>query len=453
MKGVIFLNTNENLSLSKGTSPATSPPKASRTSPSLTFIVVACCFLAIMAEGYDVGIYGAVLSSLMADKAWSLTPVHAGLIGSYALIGMMVGNVLVGTLSDLIGRKWSLITCVGVFSITMALSAMATTPEMLGVFRFLGGLALGGAMPLATSLTIEYSPTHRRTLMNALMFSGFPIGGVLGVILSLLFLNDYGWRLLFWIGIVPLLLVPILIWKLPESINFLLSRNRTKEAQAICDKYQIELPTIEKSTGGSNEKAKWTAVFLLFSKPYLRSTFFFWITFFMGLLLVYGLSTWLPKLMYEAGYPLGSSLSLLLTLNITSTFGALGAALAADRWGSKRVISIAYFAAGISLALLSLRPPSLLLYPLIGIAGIGSTGIMIILSAYITKYFPGHIRTTALGWASGVGRVGAACGPILGGLLLAWQVDMSVNFYIFALAGIIASLSILLVPIEKDRLI
>lgn len=105
-----------------------------------------------------------VLSSLLSDQTWSLTPVHAGLIGSYALIGMMIGNVLIGTLSDLIGRKWSLITYIAVFSITMGLSAAATTPELLGMFRFIGGVALGGAMPLATSLTIEYSPAHRRLL-------------------------------------------------------------------------------------------------------------------------------------------------------------------------------------------------------------------------------------------------------------------------------------------------
>ncbi|MED1794670.1 MFS transporter [Brevibacillus nitrificans] len=447
------MNHNENLSLQEAPNSSASPPQATRTSQSITFLVVACCFLAILAEGYDVGIYGAVLSSLMADKSWSLSPVQAGLIGSYALIGMMIGNVLIGTLSDLIGRKWSLITCIGVFSITMGLAAMAATPDMLGAIRFIGGLALGGAMPLATSLTIEYSPAHRRSLMNAIMFSGFPIGGILGVIFSLLFLSDYGWRFLFWLGLIPLLLLPILIWKLPESINFLLSRNRLEEARAICTKYQFDMPKIESSTQGTSEKTKWSNVILLFSKPYLQSTFFFWITFFMGLLLVYGLSTWLPKLMFQAGYPLGSSLSLLMMLNITSTIGALGAGLAADRWGSKRVISIAYFAAGISLALLSFKPPTLLLYPLIGIAGIGSTGIMIILSAYITKYFPGNIRTTALGWASGVGRVGASCGPILGGLLLSWQVDLSWNFYIFALAAIIASLAILFVPVEKDRLI
>ncbi|OIK10876.1 MFS transporter [Bacillus sp. MUM 116] len=429
------------------------PKNPTRTVKSLTALVVFCCFLAIMSEGYDLGIYGAVLSSLLADKNWTLTPVQAGLIGSYALIGMLLGNILIGTLSDIIGRKWSLITCLAIFSLTMGLSAMASSPEMLGIVRFVGGIALGGAMPMATAMTIEYSPTNRRSLMNAIMFSGYSIGGVLGVVFSLLFLNAYGWRFLFWLGMSPIVLVPILIWKLPESLDFLISRNRKEEAEVICRKYQINQPAIQKVESRTETNAKWGAIALLFSKHYLRTTVFFWLTFFMGLLLVYGLNTWLPKMMIQAGYPLGSSLRLLLTLNFTSALGALGAGAAADRWGSKRVISIAYFAAAASIALLSLKPPALLLYPLIGIAGIGSTGILIILSAYITKYFPTHARGTALGWASGVGRIGASCGPILGGLLLSWKVDINVNFYIFAIAALIASISILFIPVEKDRLI
>ncbi|MBP1965012.1 MFS transporter [Paenibacillus aceris] len=447
------MNTNENLSLNENSEPAVPLQKSTRTAQSLTALVVVCCFLTIMAEGYDLGIYGAVISSLLADKTWTLTPVQAGLIGSYALIGMIIGNVIVGTLSDLIGRKWSLITCIGIFSISMGLSAMATSPEMLGVIRFVGGISLGGAMPIATTLTIEYAPIHRRSLMNAIMFSGYPIGGILGAVLSLFFLNDYGWRFLFWLGLTPIVLVPFLIWKLPESVNFLVSRNRKEEAEVICKKYQIDLPVIQHTESKTGPKTSWSSVAFLFSKPYLRTTAFFWVTFFMGLLLVYGLSTWLPKMMVQAGYPLGSSLSLLVMLNFTAAIGALGAGAAADRWGSKRVISIAYIAAAVSIALLSLKPPTVLLYPLIGIAGIGSTGILIILNAYLTKYFPTYARSTALGWASGVGRIGASCGPILGGLLLAWKVDFNVNFYIFALAALIASISILLVPVEKDRLI
>lgn len=447
------MRNNENLSINEEGVPAAIPQKSIRTPQTLTAIVVVCCFLTIMAEGYDLGIYGAVMSSLLADKAWTLTPVQAGLIGSYALIGMMLGNVLVGTISDIIGRKWSLIICLTIFSVTMGLCAMASSPEMLGIFRFVGGVALGGAMPIATAMTIEFSPPHRRSLMNAIMFSGYPIGGVLGVLLSLVFLGDYGWRFLFWLGMTPIIIVPILIWKFPESLNYLVARNRTKEAEAISMRYQIDLSAVQKPEGRTETKSKWNAVSLIFSKIYLRTTAFFWLTFFMGLLLVYGLSTWLPKMMVQAGYPLGSSLTLLLMLNITSAIGALGAGAAADRWGSKRVISIAYFAAAVSIALLSLKPPTLLLYPLIGIAGIGSTGILIILSAYITKYFPTHVRGTALGWASGVGRLGASCGPILGGLLLSWKVDINVNFYIFALAALIASISILFIPVEKDRLI
>jgi len=425
-----------------------------RTSASLTALVVTCCFLIIMAEGYDLGIYGAVLPKLLEYKEWALTPVQAGAIASYALVGMLIGAVLVGTITDLIGRKWTLISCLAIFSITMGLAAMASTPELFGLSRFIGGIALGGCIPTASALTVEYSPAHRRSLLYAIMYAGYPIGGVLGALLSLLYLNEYGWRFLFWLGLIPVILVPFLIWKLPESISFLLSRRRDQEAEAICRKYQIELPTVQQEDQHKPvSQSKLSAISILFSKTYLRATIFFWITFFMGLLLVYGLNTWIPKLMVKAGYPLGSSLSLLIMLNFTAAIGALIAGVAADRWGSKRVISVSYFLAGVSIALLSSKPSTLFVYALIGIAGFGSTGTTLILNAYITKYFPTHARATALGWALGFGRLGAISGPILGGLLMAWQVDINTNFYIFALAGFIASISTRFIPKEKGGMI
>ncbi len=281
------------------------------------------------------------------------------------------------------------------------------------------------------------------------MYAGYPIGGVLGAVLSLFFLDEYGWRFLFWLGLIPLIFVPFFIWLLPESISFLQSRNRREQAQAICQKYQMEIPKEEIIEEQPAIKNKWNAVTILFSKGYLKATIYFWITFFMGLLLIYGLNTWLPKLMVQAGYPLGSSLSLLVMLNITAAIGGLIGGIASDYWGSKLVITISYFLAAVSIALLSINPPTFLLYTLIGIAGFGSIGTTLILNAYITKYFPTHARATALGWALGFGRLGAISGPILGGLLLTWKVNTTINFFIFALAGLLASLFAFLIPKEK----
>lgn len=135
---------------------------------SITKLVVFICWLAILADGYDLGIYGAVLPKLLEDKSWALSPAHAGTIASYALFGMFIEAILVGTITDLIGRKWTLICCLALFSITMGLAAIAPSPELFGLSRFIGGIGLGGVIPTASALTVEYSPKKGNLLFMLL---------------------------------------------------------------------------------------------------------------------------------------------------------------------------------------------------------------------------------------------------------------------------------------------
>lgn len=416
--------------------------------PKATFVVVVLCWFAMLADGYDLGIYGAVLPALMEYKDWSMTPAQAGAIGSYALMGMLIGAIFVGTVTDMIGRKLTLIFCIALFSLSMCFVALSTSPEMFGFFRFIGGLGLGGVIPTASALTIEYSPVQHRSKLYAIMYTGYPIGGVLGALFSMFFLEDYGWRLMFWLGVTPLLVIPFIIKFLPESISFLLAKKKFAAAESIAQKFQLPKEFIQNnmrddSKGTTN---KFAAIASLFTRKNIRATMFFWVTFFLGLLMIYGLSTWLPKMMREAGYPLGPSLGFLLMLNLSAAIGALIAGTAADRFGSKKIISLSYFLAGISIALLSIKSSMLLVYCLVGIAGFGTIGTTLILNAYISKYFDAENRATALGWALGFGRIGAISGPILIGFFMSSNFDFSLNFYLFAVAGVLASITILFIP-------
>ncbi|WP_407635570.1 MFS transporter [Effusibacillus pohliae] len=427
--------------------------QADKSMPAITLLVVGICWFTIFGEGYDLGIYGAVLPALMEYKEWSLSPAQAGAIGSYALIGMLVGAVCVGTITDLIGRKKTLAFCVSLFSVMMSLAAMASSPEMFGLYRFIAGIGCGGLIPTASALTIEYTPVKRRSMMYAFMYSGYSIGGVLAALLSMFFLQEYGWRLMFWIGAVPILFVPFILKFLPESIGFLIAKKRYTEAENIANRFNISIESITEyqSNQGAESKNKFSAVTALFSRQNIRATVFFWITFFMGLLMIYGLGTWLPKMMKQAGYPLGSSIGFLLVLNLSAAIGGMVAGAAADRWGSQKVISISYLLAGISIALLSVKSSMVVVYSLVGIAGFGTIGTTLILNAYISKYFSAENRATALGWALGFGRIGAIIGPLLGGLFMTWKLDLSWNFYVFALAGIIASMAVLFIPKYRAR--
>ncbi|MFS0647564.1 MFS transporter [Siminovitchia sp. 179-K 8D1 HS] len=418
----------------------------SNSIPRISYLVVFMCWFCMFAEGYDLAIYGAVLPALLEYPAWSLSPAQGGTIASYALIGMLIGAVCVGTLTDIFGRKKILVFCLSLFSIMMALSAIAPSPELFSSFRFIAGLGCGGIIPTASALTIEYSPIKRRSLMYAIMYTGYAFGGVFSALVSMLFLQEYGWQLMFWFGAVPILAVPLIIKNMPESIDFLIAKNRTAEAESIAKRYNISLESIIQKQSNKEPEKKSNNVAALFSKRYIRATMFFWITFFLGLFMIYGLTTWLPKLMREAGYPLGSSLGLLLMLNLSAVAGSLLAGIAADQWGSKRVIFISYLLAGISISLLSIKTSMFILYGLVGIAGFGTIGTTLILNAYISKYFDAKNRATALGWALGFGRIGAILAPILVGLFMSWNFNLSMNFYLFAMAGLLASISILCIP-------
>lgn len=416
--------------------------------PGITILVVTLCCFAMFSEGYDLAIYGAVLPALLQDHQWALSPALAGSIGSYALMGMLIGAVLAGTITDIFGRKKVMALCITFFSISMAVAAMAPTPLIFAIVRFLGGLALGGIIPTASALTIEYSPIKRRSLMYAIMYTGYSLGGVFSAAMSMALLQEYGWRVMFWIGAIPILVVPFILKFLPESLEFLIAKNRKAEAEKIAKRYNIAMDSIVKNQMNKvhEEKNNSGAVAALFSKNNIRATILFWITFFMGLFTIYGLTTWLPQMMRSSGYPLGSSISFLLMLNFSAAVGAILAGMAADRWGSKRVISISYILAGLSIALLSVKSSMLIVYGLVGVAGFGTIGTTLILNAFISKYFSTEIRGTALGWALGFGRIGAILGPILAGLFISWHFDLSTSFYVFASAAAIAAVSVIFIP-------
>ena len=199
-----------------------------------TLGVVAICFVTIVFDGYDLIVYGTVVPALLEHGDWNLTTVGAGFIGSLALIGMLFGALTVGTITDIVGRRKIMFFCISWFSIAMGLCAIAPSPELLGLFRFIAGLGLGGVIPTAIALTIEYSPPHKRSLTNALMFSGYSVGGILAALLAIPLLPAFGWRVMFAIGLAPLVLILPLAYKfLPESVSFLLANNRREEAEAL----------------------------------------------------------------------------------------------------------------------------------------------------------------------------------------------------------------------------
>ncbi|KAB8191664.1 MFS transporter [Nonomuraea phyllanthi] len=427
-------------------------PSTSRKGSSLP--VVAICFASIVFDGYDLIVYGSVVPSLLGDASWSLTPAQVGAIGSYALMGMLIGALVAGVVTDLVGRRKIVIASAAWFSLAMVLCALAPSPELLGVFRFVAGLGLGGIVPTAIALTVEYAPRNRRNLYNALMYSGYSVGGILAAVLALIFLAEHGWRLMFWIGAAPLVLVlPLAVRYLPESASFLLSKGRRAEAEALAARYGLVLDEITKGDASSDREpsSRTRSIAVLFRRDNLAATALFGAASFCGLLLVYGLNTWLPQIMREAGYPLGSSLQFLLALNLGAIVGTIAVSFLADRFGPKIVTAGAFLAATVCLYLLSLRLDTAVLMACVAVAGLGTVGTQILVNGYVATHYPASARATALGWSLGVGRLGAILGPLLGGWILGSGTGVEWNFYAFALPALLGAVLIAAVPRARAR--
>ncbi|WP_108258301.1 MFS transporter [Mangrovicoccus ximenensis] len=412
--------------------------------------VVALCALLLIVDGYDVFVAGTVLPRLIQE--WGLTKPQAGALQAWALFGMMFGALILGPLADRIGRKKGIAISFLLFTVSTLLTGFAETPAQFKVFRFIAGLGCGGLMPNAVALMNEYAPKRLRSTMVALMFSGYSVGGMVAAILGIWVIPAHGWQPMFFVAVLPLMLLPVILWKLPESLGFLIREGHQDKARAILAKVDpaLELRAADElsyreAKGGSTSMAE------LFRNRRLLPTLMLWSAFFCCLLLVYLLSSWLPKVLQEAGYAERASLLNLFGLNFGGMAGAILGGRLGDRFGLPKVVVGFFIAAAASIALIGSTPPDLVLFALVFVAGATTIGTQILLYASVAQLYPLSVRSTGLGWASGVGRIGAIVGPTFGGLLLAQQYPLQQNFLLFAIPAVICALAMMVFGIATSR--
>jgi MFS transporter, AAHS family, benzoate transport protein len=383
------------------------------------------CWISVALEGFDLVVLGVVLPALLEEPGWGLTPNTASLVSVVGLVGVMLGAMAVGAISDVIGRRQTVIWTVIVFSVLTLACAFAPNPFVFGVLRFLAGLGLGGVLPTAIAMVNEFARTGRGGSATTILMTGYHVGAVATALLGILLIPRYGWESMFIIGALPALVLVPLLWRyLPESDAFLRAR-----------------AGLDAPARGTGKRGK-NPVGILFHHGLARSTIAFWITSFMGLLLVYGLNTWLPQIMRAAGYELGAALALLLVLNVGAVLGLLVAGRVADRIGNRRSTIAWFAAAALFLALLSIRLPGIGVYVSVLLAGMFVFSAQVLVYAYISHLYPASARATAVGGAAGFGRLGAISGPLIGGWLLTAGIAYPWGFYIFAVVAALGALSI-----------
>lgn len=425
-------------------------PRSTEAAPAVVrnsaWLVIWICWFGLFAEGYEMGALGAVLPGLMAYPAWSLSPGVAGMIASAALVGMFFGGYAFGVISDRFGRKRSFITCLGLFSLASGCAALAPTPGWLAAFRFIAGIGVGGIVPVAAALTYEFAAPGRANRAFALMYSGYSLGIFAAAIVSFFTLQSHGWRFVIGLGATPLLVLPLLVWWLPESVAYLLSSGRRARAIATAERFGVALPA--ESAQQAQEKPLRPGVRALFAPGSARATLGFWFATFAGMILVYGLNTWLPQIMRGAGYELGPSILFLGVFALASSVGGVVLGAFADRLGRARTIIVAFMMGACAILALGHPWPLPVTYCLVALAGVGSVSAAVMVTSYLSHYFPPTLRATAVGCCLSFSRFGAVCGPLLGGLIATYQLDLGWNFVAFALAALLAAGSMLLVPAQ-----
>ena len=410
-------------------------------------LVFIWCFIAIAADGFDIAVYGLALPEMMND--FNITPAAAGAIGSYAMMGMMAGTFILGTLTDVIGRKRVLALCLVIIGLFNFLAGFAQNETIFIIFRFIASVGMGGLMPAVISLMTEYSPRKNRAITVALMYCGYSIGSIIASLFGIYFLEHLSWRLFFWVSIFTVVITPFFLKQFPESVVFHIRRgNKAKIAEILnkvtqtnqyseWDNYEITAGTTNSSSGISFNK--------IFNNNKGLSTVMFWIAVICCLMMIAGLGTWLPNIMQESGYGVSSAMIFTITLALGQMAGSLAGGYMVDKIGHRNVLLSLLSIGGITFVLLSITGSTALLFILIAVAGACTAGSQNLINPYITMFYPPDIRGAGLSLAVGMGRIGSITGPLLIGLVLMTNVPPQLSFLGFALPCAIAFCALLFV--------
>jgi MFS family permease len=408
--------------MSVSTRPAVGP----RRTPSADGLwPVVLCWLAVALDGFDLVVIGAVIPTISKSGDLGFTDASLTTASTMGLVGVGIGAVLIGPVTDRFGRRVTLITCIAWFSVLTIAVAFAPNVGTFITLRLLAGLGLGACLPIALTFMSEYSPAHRNGTAMTRVMTGYHVGAVITALLALWVIDAWGWQAMFVVGgVAGLLVLPFMWAKLPESEAFL----EVKQ---------------EKPTGRMTD---------VLTGGYLRVSLGLWVASFMGLLLVYGLNTWLPKMMGDAGYSIKAGTGLLLLLNLGAVIGLVVAGTISDARGNKPTVLVWFGLAALFLALLSIKMQNeVLVYAAVLLTGIFVFSAQVLVYAFVGHLYPPEIRGTALGLAAGIGRVGAIVGPSITGALVTAGIAYPWGFYVFAAAALLAVLALAIVPAHMQR--
>jgi AAHS family 4-hydroxybenzoate transporter-like MFS transporter len=411
----------------------------------LQLLVLVMCGLCMIIDGFDVQAMGYVAPAVI--QQWGINKSDLGPVFGAGLIGMALGAPLAGILADRFGRRLILIIALVGLSAGMAATATADSVRDLLVLRFLAGFCMGAIVPNAMAMAGEFSPARVRVTLMMLTSCGFVVGGALGGTLAVMMIEPLGWQSVFLVGAVaPLLLAIFMLILMPESIQFLVIRqrklSRVKEWLRRIDS-TLSLDDAHLQVRDARLGMRSSMLDLVRDSRGL-GTAMLWIILFMNLLGAYFLASWLPVIMRDAGHDTSSAVLAGTLLWTGGIVGNLVLGWFVDRRGFGPVIVCMFAVAAMAIAALGQVATSMVsACVVIVIAGFCVLGGQSALNALATVFYPAQMRSTGAGWALGIGRLGSIFGPVIGGELmrLGWSPQsMLLAAAIPALLAMVASL-------------
>lgn len=410
--------------------------------------VIICCFLVVMMDGFDTAAIGFIAPAIRDH--WQLTAGDLAPLFGAGLLGLTAGALLCGPLSDRLGRKRVIEWCVALFGLFSLLSAFSPNLEALIILRFLTGLGLGGAMPNTITMTSEYLPARRRGALVTLMFCGFTLGSAFGGIVSAQLVGVIGWHgILVLGGVLPIVLFFALLAALPESPRWLVRRQRP----------QAEIRrTVSAMTGERYDDTEfWLdepaatqkgSISQLFTGRQLTITLMLWVVFFMSLLIIYLLSSWMPTLLNHRGIDLQHASWVTAAFQVGGTLGALMLGVLMDKFNPFWVLAVSYALGAVCIVMIGLSENGLWMMALaIFGTGIGISGSQVGLNALTATLYPTQSRATGVSWSNAIGRCGAIVGSISGGVMMAMNFSFDTLFFVIAVPAAISAIMLTLLTL------
>jgi MFS transporter, AAHS family, 4-hydroxybenzoate transporter len=379
---------------------------------------MALCALVIVLDGFDTQSIG-FLAPSMAETL-RIPVKNFGPIFGAALFGLMISSMLIGPMADRWGRKWPIVICTLLFGTFAMLTARATTFSELRTFRFVTGLGLGGALSNVVALLSEYAPKRLVAVLVSILFCGMPAGALLGALVSWFMLPRWGWQSVFYAGgVLPFVLALLLIVILPESLRYLeISGKNQRRISQILGRISPDLANASFARVSQRDQRRKIPVIHLFTEGRAAQTLLLWVPYFMNLLILYFIVSWQPALLRQSGMPARAGIAAIFLFSAGGITGSAVEGILINRWGVFAVLLAEFACSALligSLAYSTLFPLTMLITLVLGFVVQAAQAGLNVIGATI---YPTSIRSTGIGWALGIGRIGSIVGPVVVGLLL-----------------------------------